>query len=123
MAILSGLLGNVLVEGAGLGPTAPFDAAIVVMLAGGAVVVATWSENHGGGVDSGLESIGQQFKEAIVAVVAGEEDSSKGMESGNSLPTTLIGVNYAALCWSPTCVIPLSFRSENRSPRGHASTF
>ena len=74
MAILSGLLGNVLVEGAGLGPTAPFDAAIVTMLAGGAVVVATWSENYGGGADSGLESIGQQFKEAIVAVVAGEED-------------------------------------------------
>ena len=80
MAILSGLLGNVLVEGAGLGPTAPFDAAIIVMLVGGAVVLATWTENYGGGgVDAGANSIGQQFKEAIVAIAAGMPYGPIGM--------------------------------------------
>ncbi|PNW73975.1 hypothetical protein CHLRE_13g580150v5 [Chlamydomonas reinhardtii] len=47
MAILSGLLGNVLVEDLRMGPVAPFDAAIVVMLCGGALVAATWPENYG----------------------------------------------------------------------------
>ncbi|KAG2443613.1 hypothetical protein HXX76_001964 [Chlamydomonas incerta] len=47
MAILSGLLGNVLVEDLRMGPVAPFDAAIAVMLVGGALVAATWPENYG----------------------------------------------------------------------------
>ncbi|KXZ47291.1 hypothetical protein GPECTOR_36g18 [Gonium pectorale] len=47
MAIVSGLAGNVLVEDLRLGPVAPFDAAIVVMLVGGALVATTWPENYG----------------------------------------------------------------------------
>ena len=47
MAIVSGLLGNVLVETLRLGPVAPFDAAIGVMLVGAAVIVHTWTENYG----------------------------------------------------------------------------
>ncbi|GIL75575.1 hypothetical protein Vretimale_15179 [Volvox reticuliferus] len=47
VAILSGLAGNVLVEDLRLGPVAPFDAAIVVMLMGGALVMVTWPENYG----------------------------------------------------------------------------
>ncbi len=104
MAILSGLVGNLLVEGAGMGErrvdsfpgacllsalermrvclltpsphppslaaaTAPFDAAITVMLLGGAIVAATWTENYGG---EGLQSLGQQFLGAWHAITSGE---------------------------------------------------
>lgn len=48
MAILSGLVAHALVEGAGLGPVAPFDAAAAVLLVGGAIVATTWRENRGG---------------------------------------------------------------------------
>ena len=34
-----------------LGPVAPFDAAAVVMLAGGVVVAFSWSENYGDSSD------------------------------------------------------------------------
>eukprot|EP00891_Asterochloris_glomerata_P001066 jgi/Astpho2/1066/e_gw1.00017.7.1_t len=47
VAILAGLLGHVLVESLSLGPVAPFDAAALVLLAGGAVVLFTWPENYG----------------------------------------------------------------------------
>ena len=47
MAILSGFLAHTLVEGLALGPVAPFDAAHAVLLLGGVVVVATWTENFG----------------------------------------------------------------------------
>lgn len=47
MAILSGLVAHTLVEGMSLGPVAPFDAAHAVLLLGGVVVLATWSENFG----------------------------------------------------------------------------
>jgi MFS transporter, MFS domain-containing protein family, molybdate-anion transporter len=47
MAILSGLVANYLVEGLKLGPVAPFDAAIAVLSVGGAIILATWPENHG----------------------------------------------------------------------------
>jgi hypothetical protein len=44
MAIVSALVGNVLVEDMGLGRVAPFDAAIVVLTAGAAVIAvrAAW---------------------------------------------------------------------------------
>lgn len=69
MAILSGLIGNVLVEDVRLGPVAPFDAAIAVMLLGGAVVLGSWAENHG---NQGLNSLTQQFKLAIRAIMSGK---------------------------------------------------
>eukprot|EP00798_Chlamydomonas_sp_ICE-L_P005112 gene5112-34914_t len=47
MAILSGLLGNVLVEELKWGPVASFDAAIAVMLCGAVVIMTTWGENYG----------------------------------------------------------------------------
>lgn len=47
MAILAGLVGNVLVVNMKLGPVAPFDAAILVLLIGGVVISLTWSENYG----------------------------------------------------------------------------
>ena len=47
MAIMSGLVAHTLVEGMALGPVAPFDAAHAVLLLGGIVILATWSENFG----------------------------------------------------------------------------
>mmetsp|Transcript_5039 Transcript_5039/g.10932 ORF Transcript_5039/g.10932 Transcript_5039/m.10932 type:complete len:498 (-) Transcript_5039:665-2158(-) len=67
MAILSGLLGNVLVEDLGLGAVAPFDAAIAVMVIGGIIVASTWPENYG---DESYTSLGQQFSVAMKAIVS-----------------------------------------------------
>lgn len=47
MAIAAGLLAHTLVETFAIGPVAPFDAAAVVMLIGGAIIVTTWTENYG----------------------------------------------------------------------------
>lgn len=68
MAILAGFFGDFLVEKMQLGRVAPFDAAIVFMLIGGAVMVATWSENYG---DKASKSIGQQFSKAWHAIATG----------------------------------------------------
>ena len=47
VAILAGLLANTLVTTLALGPVAPFDAALAVLLIGGAVIVWAWPENYG----------------------------------------------------------------------------
>jgi hypothetical protein len=46
-AIVAGFLGNYLVDGLGLGRVAPFDAAALFMLIGGAMIMMTWTENYG----------------------------------------------------------------------------
>ena len=46
MAILAGLFAQTVVDL--FGPIAPFDAAAVVLLAGGLVIATTWGENYGG---------------------------------------------------------------------------
>ena len=70
MAILAGLLGHVLVETLALGPVAPFDAAALVLLAGGALVLFTWPENYGDSTHttSALES----FRQAAAHIAHGE---------------------------------------------------
>eukprot|EP00775_Hariotina_reticulata_P009733 gene9733-9891_t len=63
MAIAAGLVGNVLVEDLGLGPVAPFDAAIVVLVLGGIAIQLTWEENYG---DKGsTRPLAAQFKQAL----------------------------------------------------------
>lgn len=62
-AILSGLLANTLVDTFELGPVAPFDAAIVLLTIGGAVIWFTWPENYGNSTAS--RTIQEQFMEAI----------------------------------------------------------
>ena len=47
MAIACGLLASVLVDGASLSMVAPFDAALFFLVAGAAVIAATWKENYG----------------------------------------------------------------------------
>ncbi|GAX74764.1 hypothetical protein CEUSTIGMA_g2211.t1 [Chlamydomonas eustigma] len=65
MAILSGLLGDFLVAGLCLGATAPFDAAILVMMTGGLIVASTWSENYGG---ESTGSLTEQFLGGLKAI-------------------------------------------------------
>jgi hypothetical protein len=78
MAIASGLLGNALVEGLGLGPAAPFDAAIAVLLLGGAAIQLTWRENyghqqaHGAPAAAGAAAaVARQFGRALAVIRAG----------------------------------------------------
>jgi MFS family permease len=68
VAILAGLLGHGLVETLSLGPVAPFDAAAVVLLIGGAVVISSWSENFGDATDR--SSLPEQLRKASSAIAA-----------------------------------------------------
>ncbi|WIA21261.1 hypothetical protein OEZ85_000496 [Tetradesmus obliquus] len=65
MAIASGLLGNFLVEDMRLGPVAPFDAAIAVLLLGGLAIQVTWEENYG---DKGGGQVLGQFQKALQTI-------------------------------------------------------
>ncbi|KAF4398271.1 hypothetical protein G4B88_007550, partial [Cannabis sativa] len=47
VAIVAGLLGNLLVDSLSLGPVAPFDAASCFLAIGMAVILSSWSENYG----------------------------------------------------------------------------
>jgi hypothetical protein len=71
MAIASGLVGNWLVEDLHLGPVAPFDAAIVVLLAGGAAIQLTWAENYGSEGTHMQEMLGRQFSQALHTIRSG----------------------------------------------------
>jgi hypothetical protein len=46
----------------------------LVMMIGGAIVVATWSENYG---SIGQASITQQFRDALVAIATGNLSLSR----------------------------------------------
>jgi hypothetical protein len=67
VAILAGLVGNYLVGNLQLPRVAPFDAAIVVLLLGGATIVWTWPENYGD--HSTSRSILEQFRAAYQSIV------------------------------------------------------
>lgn len=71
MAIASGLVGNWLVEDMRLGPVAPFDAAIVVLLAGGAAIQLTWAENYGSEGTNMSDMLGRQFAQALHTIRSG----------------------------------------------------
>jgi hypothetical protein len=71
MAIASGLIGNVLVEDLKLGPVAPFDAAIVVLLTGGVAIQLTWAENYGSKGTNMTEMLGGQFNQALQTIRSG----------------------------------------------------
>lgn len=69
MAIVAGLFAQLLVSNFSLGPVAPFDAAAAVMLAGGLLVLFTWSENYGD--SSNKTSLQEQAVKAGKAIIAG----------------------------------------------------
>lgn len=70
VAIMSGLLGNLLVEPLAFGPVAPFDAAAVVLAIGAFVIATSWTENYG---ETGQQmSIYTQFSQAANALSSGK---------------------------------------------------
>ena len=70
MAILAGLFAQTLVGQFDLGPVAPFDAAAVVMLIGGVLVILTWTENYGEASEK-KTSIQEQAVKAGKAILEG----------------------------------------------------
>eukprot|EP00887_Chlorella_sp_A99_P000640 scaffold5.g640.t1 len=66
MAIFSGLVAHTLVLTLSLGPVAPFDAAALVLIAGGAVITATWTENYGDASEKSGSTDG--FKKAALLI-------------------------------------------------------
>lgn len=66
IAILAGLIAHSLVETLSFGPVAPFDAAAIVMLSGGAVVAFSWTENYGDCSDR--KSFGEQLRAGAHAI-------------------------------------------------------
>lgn len=62
VAVSAGFVGQYASDAAG--PVAPFDMAIVFMMVGVAIVIATWSENYGGS-DNGSGSIAGSIKVAL----------------------------------------------------------
>lgn len=69
MAIAAGLLGNYLVEDLHLGPVAPFDAALLVLLIGGVIIWRSWGENYGDSQHAG--GLMTQFWQAAAAIQNG----------------------------------------------------
>ncbi|KAJ8451095.1 hypothetical protein Cgig2_026904 [Carnegiea gigantea] len=71
VAILSGLLGNLLVDTFGFGPVAPFDAASCFLAIGMVIILTSWSENYGDPSDN--KDLLTQFKGAAVAIASDEK--------------------------------------------------
>ena len=69
-AILAGLASQTLVETLGLGLVAPFDAAALVMIWGGVIVLFTWTENYGD--CSRSKSFIEQLRSSALAIANGE---------------------------------------------------
>lgn len=70
VAIVAGLLGNLLVDTLGFGPVAPFDAAACFLAIGMAIILASWGENYGDSSEN--KNLLTQFRGAAVAIASGE---------------------------------------------------
>ncbi|XP_021757739.1 molybdate-anion transporter-like [Chenopodium quinoa] len=71
VAILAGLLGNLLVDTLGLGAVAPFDAASCFLIIGMVIIITSWGENFGDSSES--KDLLTQFKGAAVAIASDEK--------------------------------------------------
>ncbi|CAO2821346.1 unnamed protein product [Amaranthus hypochondriacus] len=71
VAILSGLVGNLLVFTFGFGPVAPFDAAACLLAIGMAIILSSWTENFGDPSEN--KDLLSQFKGAAVAIASDEK--------------------------------------------------
>ncbi|GKV04000.1 hypothetical protein SLEP1_g16219 [Rubroshorea leprosula] len=71
VAILSGLVGNILVDNLALGPVAPFDAAACLLAIGMAIILSSWCENYGD--PSETKNLLTQFRGAAAAIAADEK--------------------------------------------------
>ena len=65
-----------------LGPVAPFDAAAVVMVVGGLVVLASWPENYGDA--SSKRTLPEQLAGAARAIYNGERASAPPRSAGRT---------------------------------------
>jgi hypothetical protein len=89
VAIVAGLVAHALVETLNFGPVAPFDAAGVVMLLGGLVVIFSWTENYGDA--SNRKGFLEQLQSGARAIANG---AGPGM-AGN------IGLRFRVYDWVP----------------------
>lgn len=87
MAIISGLVANILVETLGAGFVSPFDAASVVLAGGAALILRTWTENYGDGAQQ--SSVWGQLGDAMRLIASGE---------GILLPSCMLCVPVSACC-------------------------
>ncbi|WOL05681.1 molybdate-anion transporter-like [Canna indica] len=71
VAIISGLLGNLLADNLGFGPVAPFDAAAFFLAIGMAIILSSWSENYGDPSEN--KDLLSQFKGAAAAIASDEK--------------------------------------------------
>lgn len=71
IAIVSGLVGNLLVHTLEFGPVAPFDAAGCFLAIGMVVILASWTENYGDPSEN--KSLFAQFKGATMAIASDEK--------------------------------------------------
>ncbi|CAI6008926.1 unnamed protein product [Closterium sp. NIES-65] len=107
IAILSGLLANSLVTSLALGPVAPFDAAALVLLLGGAIITATWPENYGDSTDS--KGLLAQFHAAASAIASDEKIALLG-----AIQSLFEGSMYTfVFLWTPALA-----PSDQRIPHG-----
>ncbi|KAK4421475.1 Molybdate-anion transporter [Sesamum alatum] len=95
VAILSGLVGNVLVDTLSLGAVAPFDAASCFLAVGMAIILSSWSENYGDPSDS--KDLITQFKGA-----AGHIASDKKIALLGAIQSLFEGSMYTfVFLWTP----------------------
>ncbi|KMT12446.1 hypothetical protein BVRB_5g103750 [Beta vulgaris subsp. vulgaris] len=71
VAIVAGLLGNLLVDTFGFGAVAPFDAASCFLAIGMVIIVTSWGENFGDNSDN--KDLLTQFRNAAVAIASDEK--------------------------------------------------
>ncbi|XP_009358691.1 molybdate-anion transporter [Pyrus x bretschneideri] len=71
IAIVAGLLGNLLVDTLGFGPVSPFDAAACFLAIGMAIIMVSWGENYGD--DTENKNLLTQFRGAAIAIASDEK--------------------------------------------------
>ncbi|KAF4381198.1 hypothetical protein F8388_012120, partial [Cannabis sativa] len=98
VAIVAGLLGNLLVDSLSLGPVAPFDAASCFLAIGMAVILSFWSENYGNPSES--KDLLTQFRGAAVAIASDEKMALLG-----AIQSLFEGSMYTfVFLWTPALI-------------------
>ncbi|KAF4350889.1 hypothetical protein F8388_008071 [Cannabis sativa] len=98
VAIVAGLLGNLLVDSLSLGPVAPFDDASCFLAIGMAVLLSSWSENYGNPSES--KDLLTQFRVAAVAIASDEKMALLG-----AIQSLFEGSMYTfVFLWTPALI-------------------
>lgn len=90
MAIVSGLVAQYLAQFLGMGPVSPFDAAIIVLLIGAAIIATTWTENYGD--NAGRQTLAEQFKHAADLIKDGMISTFQRAAANNAPTDTKIAL-------------------------------